>query len=176
MSAGSRAAQRQLDADAERLRSEVGQALHDTVCQSLGGIAILAKLLARRAKAGKGIGPEELEELASMTGRALEEARALSRNLLPVQLETAGLMAALEELAAETSRSIRCSFVCETPVLVGDTRSALAVYRGAQESVRLALLQGDTAAIAIILSERNGEPLVQVRRDARASTPPAGTA
>jgi len=71
---------------------------------------------------------------------------------------------------------VPCSFVCETPVLVGDPRSALAVYRGAQESVRLALLEGGADAITIILSERHGEPTVQVRNDARVSTPPTGAA
>jgi len=77
---------RDLAAAAECQQREFGQALHDTICQSLGGISILVRLLARRAKAGQPIAPAELEELAGMTERALEEARTLSRRFLaPVE-------------------------------------------------------------------------------------------
>ena len=69
---------------AERERRNVGQALHDTVCQSLGGIAILVEILARRAKAGRVIDPAELDELAAMTNRALAEARGLSLSLIHI--------------------------------------------------------------------------------------------
>jgi len=149
----------------DRERHEVGQALHDTVCQSLGGIAILVKLLARRVKNGQGVAVEELDELACMTDRALEEARVLSRKLLPVQLESAGLMSALEELATETARTTPCVFVCETPVFVGDAPSALALYRTAEEAVRRLLDATGTTAITIKLSEQDGEPAVRVSAD-----------
>lgn len=158
---------------AERERRNVGQALHDTVCQSLGGIAILVGILARRAKAGGVINPADLEELAVMTNRALAEARALSRDLLPVQLESGGLMSALEELAVETSRTVPCSFICETPVLVGSAPAALALYSRAQEDVRRAMADAGAAAITITLTEEDGEPSVQVRPEAPGSTLPA---
>lgn len=162
---GSRPARLDKQNAIDRERHEVGQALHDTVCQSLGGIAILVKLLARRVKSGRTIEVEELDELACMTDRALGEARALSRKLLPVQLESAGLMSALEELATETARTTPCVFVCETPVFVGDAPTALALYRTAEEAVRRLLDSTSKTAITIKLSERDGEPAVRVIAD-----------
>lgn len=147
----------------ERERLDIGQALHDTVCQSLGGIAILVRILARRAKAGRPVSAEDLEELASMTDRALDEARALSRNLLPVQRESAGLMAALEELAAETSRTVTCTFICETPVHVEDAPTALALYCRAQDEVRHAMTRPGVSAITMSLTAHDGRAELLVR-------------
>jgi len=159
---------------AERERRHLGQALHDTICQSLGGIALMAKVLSRRLAAGQKVPSTDLDDFAAMTDRALEEARTLSRQLLPVQLEAGGLMAALEELAAETSRTLPCVFDCPTPVLVADSSCALALYRIAEEGIRAALQHSGAKRIALSLSENARHLIVRVQDDGRGLATGAG--
>jgi two-component system CheB/CheR fusion protein len=88
----------------------------------------------------------------------IEEGVLLSRRsakgLHPVEMDAEGLMLALEESAATTSKLFRieCRFECESPVLIHDTASAGHMYRIAQEAVRNAITHGHAQNILIQLN------------------------
>ena len=84
----------------------------------------------------------------------MAQARALARGLSPVELETNGLMAALQELAASTEKlfNIACIFHCAPPVLMADNVRATHLYRIAQEAIHNAIKHGRASRIVISLA------------------------
>ena len=87
--------------------------------------------------------------------RGQPELRAVMRGLLPVAVDTEGLMAALADLAdriqqRETRRP--CTFDCPEPVSVADNLTATHLYLIAQEAVHNALKHAQPKNIRIFLS------------------------
>ena len=68
---------------------------------------------------------------------ALDQVRALSKGLVPVEVDSEGLMIALAELAARTAdlNSVTCVFKCQQAVSVPDNQAATHVYRMTQEAL-----------------------------------------
>jgi PAS domain S-box-containing protein len=92
----------------------IGQDLHDTLAQELTALNMLAKDLADTvqkdpAKAGKLV-----DQISQGLQRSRHELRAVLRGLLPVAVDTDGLMAALADLADRTRQEgkLTCTFDC----------------------------------------------------------------
>ncbi len=102
----------------------IGQELHEPTGQELTALGLLAESLveavAKRAPAETALAAKIAEGLK----RVLGQVRALSRGLIPVEVDAAGLMAALAELATQTSElhGVNCTFDCREPVLVARQR------------------------------------------------------
>jgi signal transduction histidine kinase len=105
------------------------------------------------------------------------QARLLSHSLAPVPLEGEGLMWALTELAASTSRipGLKCRFVCAQPVCVRDPATATHLYRIAQEAVNNALKHGQAKKIEIALTEQGDSLHLSIDNNGSAmpASPPA---
>lgn len=88
-----------------------------------------------------------------MISNAISQTRSLARGLDPVEVETIGLVAALQNLAAETERffGIVCVFQCNDTKLPIDPQVGLALYRIAQESIHNANVHGEARRILIHL-------------------------
>jgi signal transduction histidine kinase len=162
-----------IDAEQQRL----AQSLHDTVCQSLTGMNILASLIARKLKT---LSPEiarEVIELRDLIGQTSEEVHDMVRWLRPPALAGGGLLFALQELAAETSRRIPCSFsASDNPISVDGYISAQLfhiVQTGVQDS--LGRPGATKIAVSVEIDERKIE--ISVEDDAGkvsgANKPPA---
>ena len=142
-------------------RRRIGQDLHDGVCQVLGGINVLAKVLAQKLAIKS---PAEAEEATTISGyvkQAMTQARDLARGLSPVELDAGGLMAALEELAASTGKlfHISCEFHWDSPVLMEDNVKATHLYRIAQEAIHNAMKHGRATGIVLRLTT-DGQHLI----------------
>ncbi|MBX6313124.1 MAG: hypothetical protein IRY99_09460 [Isosphaeraceae bacterium] len=85
--------------------------------------------------------------------RVLGQVRALSRGLIPVEVDAARLMAALAELASRVGglHGVTCTFECREPVLLEDNQTASHLYRIAKEAVTNALKHGGAKNITITL-------------------------
>ncbi len=92
--------ERELLEISERERQRIGYDLHDSLGQQLTGIAFLSKVLAQRLKACHAEEAAEAAQIVAFVNQAIEQARKLARGLVPVTLETYGLVFALQELAA----------------------------------------------------------------------------
>lgn len=150
---------------AEREQRRIGQDLHDHLCQHLLGAAFATKALAGELdKEGSKVSPQ-LHDLARLISDAVSQVRDISRGLHPVELDSAGLMSALQELANRVSQMVPCKFVCEKNVLVSDANSALQAYRIAQEAVANALQQTGAQKITIKLAENNRSVCLEVSDD-----------
>jgi PAS domain S-box-containing protein len=148
-------------ATAEQRR--IGQALHDSTGQELTALGLLAESLAEtlehQAPAVVGLAAKIRDGLQ----RALGQIRAYSRGLIPVDVDSRGLPAALAELASRTTEihGVKCTFECHEPVEVGNNQAATHLYHIAQEAVTNALRHARPEHIAIRL-EGDG-PLLTLR-------------
>jgi len=140
--------------DAER--QQIAQGLHDGIGQRLAGLGMLTASL-RQSPAERGR-PDEgrLDELVRIIEETRHEVRAITRGLLPVELEAGGLMSALENLATHYRQvaGLDCRFEYETPVRIEDNATATQLFRIAQEAVRNAVEHGRARLVRIALEYR----------------------
>jgi PAS domain S-box-containing protein len=135
----------------------IGGELHDSVGQELTGLCMLVDNL------GEGLrdeSPDEAQRADRIAGglrQALGEVRALSRGLIPVEVDSEGLMAALSDLASRTTEvhGIPCEFSCQSPVTVHNNFTATQLFRIAQEAMTNAVKHSKAANIRVSL-ERKG--------------------
>src|SRR5437764_12945014 len=143
----------------ETERQRIGQDLHDDLCQRLGAIALIGGSLAKEVSV---LDPKlggKVEKIPSLVTETIESCRNLARGLHPVTLASAGLPAALAELAArvpadvkfEWPRSERIDF---EPML------ALHLYRIAEEAVTNAVKHAGAESITIGLAILAGRPVL----------------
>src|SRR6202030_2527950 len=110
--------------------------LHDGLCQFLAAIGCAATSLKidlkQRGLDKLAASASEIEKLLS---ESVKQARDLSHGLVPVQLDEAGLPAALQELAFTTSRllPVKCNFESAGQTGAGKNGKATHLYRIAQE-------------------------------------------
>ncbi len=121
----------------EHEQMRIGQELHDGLGQQLTAVAFLAEVLARRLAEQALPETESADRIGRLMSEAVSQARLLARGLAPVELDANGLMAALEQLAANAHAlfGVPCAFHCDGPVPVHDSDVAINLYRIAQEAV-----------------------------------------
>jgi PAS domain S-box-containing protein len=139
----------------------IGQDLHDGLCQHLAGVefktAALAKQLAHDPVKGG-----HAASIVELIRNGARQAWMLARGLSPVTLESHGLMSALRELTANSSKlfHISCRFDCPRPVLVPSNAVATHLYRIAQEAITNGVKHGRARSVVVSLSRsRNSATL-----------------
>ncbi|MGE0334053.1 MAG: PAS domain S-box protein [Gammaproteobacteria bacterium] len=175
--------QRLLDiADEEQRR--LGQELHDSVQQELTGLSLFAASLHELLKASPDADHARLERVRQMTARLEDgltevhrQVQELARGIMPVQIDAAGLEAALQELAARTTRDagVPCAFHSAGDVALESNAEATHLFRIAQEAVNNALRHARANRIDVVLAGRRDITL-EIRDDGRGFAPGAGDA
>jgi len=150
-----------------RAEQAVGEDLHDSLGQKLTGIAYLAKVLQKELSARSLDEADDAASILELANYAVMQTRALARGLMPVELETHGLMSSLQELVAEKEElfGIPCSFRCERPVLVQDVSVATHLYRIAREAVSNAIRHASPKHVSVALAEHDETVVLTVRDD-----------
>ncbi|MGA3283471.1 MAG: PAS domain-containing protein [Verrucomicrobiota bacterium] len=151
----------------DREQARIGQDLHDGLCQQLVSLGFdnhsLEQQLAARAL------PETAaaQKMGEVLDDVITEARALSRGLFPVQLETDGLNLALQQLAASTCArtKVNCRVDCPQPVFVRDNTVATHLYRIAQEAVNNAVKHSRAGSILIQLQASQNRVELKISDD-----------
>jgi signal transduction histidine kinase len=147
-----------------REQRRLGQDLHDGLCQLLAGTRLAALEVKKRLEAKSIPEASDVATLESNMADALAQADSISRGLYPVELESNGLMAALEELSAKISRIFpaTCQFICWQPVLIPDGNVNLHLYRIAQEAVMNSIKGGKAKRINIRLKRRGSRVILSI--------------
>jgi signal transduction histidine kinase len=147
----------------------LAQALHDTVCQSLSGMTILASIIAKKLQATAPEAAAEVTQLGKLIFEAGEEMQGLVRWLRPPVVGSAGLTFALTELARETSKRVRCQFKPPPGVLLLDPYAAAQLYSIAHGAVHRALERTGVSRIAIGLKVARRLVTLTIQDNARAT-------
>jgi PAS domain S-box-containing protein len=138
----------------------IGQELHDGTQQELTGLSLLAKSLSEALAAH---GATRESELAARLAAGIAETNwhvhALARGLVPVPVDSRGLMAALDALARSVggAEGPRCRFDCPTPVEIDNDVVAAHLYRIAQEAVTNAVKHSQAGEILVRLEGVSGQ-------------------
>jgi len=143
----------------------IGQELHDCTGQELTALGLLAECLVEALTKSSPTEAALATKIAEGLRRVLGQVRALSRGLIPVEVDAAGLMAALAELASRTSElhSVNCTFDCREPVFVEDNQKATHLYRIAKEAVTNALKHSRAKNITIGLEGDERSIMLRIR-------------
>ncbi|SCX80634.1 sensor histidine kinase [Nitrosospira sp. Nsp13] len=140
---------------AEEQQRLIGQELHDNLGQQIAAISYQAKALEKK------IATSSCEDAATVAASiatqaqvAVMQCKQIAQGLLPFELETNGLTAALRAFASRIAITykITCDFVCENEVLIKDKDLALNLYRIVQEATNNAIRHGGAQHVAILLA------------------------
>ncbi|MGA3172642.1 MAG: sensor histidine kinase [Chthoniobacteraceae bacterium] len=152
-------------AASEHEQQRIGADLHDGLCQYLAGIACMTGSL--RDDLCEGFQPEAetAAELHELMKDAIVQARNIARGIAPVHMDEAGLVSALEELAATMRRhqAINCKFESAGEVMISDREAAIHLYRIAQEATSNAVRHGLATNVLIRLAVEEGEIVLTIR-------------
>jgi len=147
----------------------IGQDLHDGLCQQLAGIELMSEVLEQNLSRKSKTEAAQAAKIAEGVRAAIGDTRMLARGLSPVDVESNGLMSALQELASNTEKlfHVACRFECPQPVLVRDHASATHLYRIAQEAINNAIKHGKARQIAVRLTAQSNQASLTVADDGR---------
>jgi signal transduction histidine kinase len=149
--------ERELLETVEGERRRIGEFLHDTLCQSLAGSALLLSRIEGEISNGKPVSAEALGILKRLLHTAVTQARALSQRFRPADLEGYGLMTALAQLTQEAPPG-KAEFVCEKAVFVAEPEIALALFRIAEQALEMCVVLHSTApTIQLRLEGQDGD-------------------
>jgi len=149
----------------DREQRRMGQDLHDGLCQHLAALSLMAKAIATRLRREKQSEAEEIDQVSALLTDAVGQTRALARGLHPVEVDSNGLMSALQELASSANGTMVTRFECSRPVAIEDNALALNLYRIAQEALGNAVKHSRGKRIDIQLASRRGEIVLRVQDD-----------
>ena len=159
--------EREIQQISEKEKRRIGQDLHDGLGQWLTGIACMVKTMEQKL-ANRGL-PEanDAKTITTMVNETIAQARDLARGLCPVELETNGLQAALQELTTrvETLFSVDCKLKAPQFVRVYDNAAAVHLYRIAQEAINNAIKHGEARKITVELAAMNAQVILTVTDD-----------
>lgn len=140
---------------AEEQAHTIGQELHDNLGQQIAAIGYQARALEKKiATSGNEIMAAVAASIATQAQAAVVQVKQLAQGMLPFELESNGLIAALNTLAARIASSykITCDFVCENETIISNNDLALNLYRITQEAANNAIRHGGAQHLTIRLS------------------------
>ena len=144
----------------------IGQELHDGLGQQLTGLGLLATSLVNKASK-----PEH--ELATRLAQGLQEAvsqvRALSRGLIPVDVDADGFINSLQVLVREIRNvsNIDIELTINERIHILDNSSALHLYRIAQEALNNAIKHSGATQINVTIGLEESRGCLTIRDNGR---------
>jgi signal transduction histidine kinase len=150
----------------ETERQRLGQDLHDDLCQRLGAIALLIGSLAKEVSVFDEKLGGRLQKIPSLVTETIGSCRNLARGLHPVTLASAGLPAALEELAARVPPDVKFHWPRSERIDL-EPMLALHLYRIAEEAVTNAVKHAAAKSITIGLASLAGRPVLEIADDGK---------
>ena len=150
-----------------REQQRIGQELHDGLGQELTGLGYLAETLFCDLEGRGAADADTANKLARGIEHALDGARMIAKGLVPVEIEAAGLVSAMRQLAASTEHryGISCRVLCSEPAPVEDTATAAQLFRIVQEAINNAAKHARAKHIAIELKTNHSQVTFEVRDD-----------
>lgn len=144
--------QREMLGVAEREQRRIGRDLHDGLSQHMVGLSMLARALARRLQQQGGEDAEAARRIAELVAELVATTREMARGLYPLELETKGLVEALQVLAsrAQSLTGVRTEMrQYGAPPVNLHIETATHLYRIAQEAINNAARHAGATSIQV---------------------------
>ena len=161
--------ERDLLAIREKEQKLIGREMHDSMGQMLTGIAVKSKGLELKLKSKSLDESVDAAQICELASEAIAQTRRLARMLYPVEIETGGLVSALQGLASSTQDllKISCRFKCRNAIAIRDPVTGQHVYRIAQEAITNAVRHGKPKNIRIELASAKSKSILKVANDGK---------
>ncbi len=153
----------------EREQRRIGRELHDSLGQQLTGAAIMSKVLQGKLDVVSAEHGTEAAQITRLINQAIDQTRSLSRGLQPVDVESGGLVPALEMLAASTRDlfGVDCIFTPDADIQIEDSAIGINLYRITQEAITNAIKHGQSKRIDISLCADDGAYQLAIESDGK---------
>ncbi len=155
--------QDQLMRASEMEQRRIGQDLHDSLSQQLGGILFMGQVLHDKLSRAGRAEAQDIEKLIGHLQNALTHTRDLAKGLYPT-LGQGGLAAALRELAVAVGElfAVEVTVDAAAGVDTADEGVTIHVYRIVQEALNNAIRHGKAGRAVIRLFRERGVPVLTV--------------
>jgi PAS domain S-box-containing protein len=149
----------------DREQQRLGQELHDGLCQHLTAVAFMARSMALRLKNHRVIEVSDLEKIAQLVNDAATNTRDLSRALHRLDVDSAGLVDALQDLVDREIWKTPCRLEVSPSFSIEDDIAAAHLYRIAREAVINANKHAQAREIVVKLEKSRQELVLRVFDD-----------
>lgn len=158
----------------ERERRNIGHDLHDGLGQHLTGTAITGRLLVEKLEERAAGETADARKMVALVNSAIEQTRQMAKGLLLADIDAEGLVNALQEFCANSTKQFRvdCAFHGENQVALAENGVATHLYRIAQEAVRNAVHHGRARHIAVHLRAVQNQVVLRISDDGVGVPPP----
>ncbi len=165
--------QRQLAIALEE-RQRLFHDLHDSISQKLYGLVTLTEAAQAHLETGSSVQAAELSRIGENARQALKEMRLFLFQMKPVDLEHAGLVAALHDrLAAVEGRAdIKARLLADDDIDLSLEKETM-LYYIAQEALNNIMKHADARSVTIFLKSRKTSVTLEVMDDGRGFDPKA---
>jgi two-component system CheB/CheR fusion protein len=142
----------------------IGQELHDGIGQQLTGLGLLATSLLNKASKPD---YELAAQLATGLRDAISQVRALSRGLVPIDVDPGHFVNALENLVdnVRMRTGLDVYLKVREPVRIPDDVNAMHLYRIAQEALNNAIKHADASRIELAIGIEDNRGYLSVHDD-----------
>src|SRR5438094_5606896 len=143
----------------DREQQRLGQELHDGICQHLTAVAFMAHSVALRLKNHRVIDAADIEKIADLVNEAATDTRNISQALHRADVDSAGLVDALQDLVDREIWRVPCRLEVKPSFHIEDDPAAAQLYRIAREAVINANKHAQAREIVVKL-ERSPQGMV----------------
>jgi len=143
----------------DREQQRLGQELHDGLCQHLTAVAFMAHSVALRLKNHRVIDAADIEKIADLVNEAATDTRNISQALHRADVDSAGLVDALQDLVDREIWRVPCRLEVKPSFHIEDDTAAAQLYRIAREAVINANKHAQAREIVVKL-ERSPQGMV----------------
>jgi PAS domain S-box-containing protein len=119
----------------DREQQRLGQELHDSLCQDLTAIGLMARSTALRLKNHRVVQIEDLEQIAQLISNSVIDARNIARDLHKEEMDAANFVSALHDLAERKIWSMPCQLKIATQFEIESDTVASELYRILREAL-----------------------------------------
>ena len=149
-------------------RQRLVRDLHDSISQKLYGLVTLTEAAQGRMESGSTIQAAELSRLGENARQALKEMRLFLFQMKPVDLEHAGLVAALHErlAAVEGRANIKARLLADDDIDLSLEKETM-LYYIAMEALNNIMKYANASSVTILLKNRKNSVSLEVEDDGR---------
>jgi PAS domain S-box-containing protein len=149
----------------DREQQRLGQELHDGLCQHLTAVAFMTRSIALRLRNHRVVDADDIEKIADLVNKAAVDTRNLSRALHRVDVDAAGLVAALQDLVDREIWKTPCRLELKRSFQINSDVAAAHLYRIAREAVINANKHARAHQIIVRLERLQQEMVLRVIDD-----------
>lgn len=151
----------------ERERERIGRDLHDSIGQTLTGIAFKSEILRHSLDEDNRKESVQAAEIETLINDSINQVRVLAKGLSLFDKDADNLLDAFNEFAFNINKiyKLSCVFNCDESINVKDHNTATHLYRIGQEAVNNAVKHAKAKNISIGLFIDDGQLVLTIRDD-----------